>query len=168
MIFIRSRSNIHLYGMGSSLTDERATLSGHNVYYIHGQFHIKSLNIKWIKLFFRNISQYSSNLPHSAFISIRPKPLIQQLLYPSKCHTLPWPFCLYHRQVRDRMELIFTVIFLLYCCLSFNRCHSLCLYCNMMGEFSITLSSLIGLWPCWWVRDEKEEEWEDPKSFYRV
>lgn len=131
--------------MRPGLTDERANLSRHSVYYIHGHFHLKSLNVKQTKMFFGNISQRSSNLPHSAFISIGPKPLIHQLLHPSKCHTLPWPFCLYHRQVRDRMELIFTVFFLLYCCLSFNRCHCLCLYCNIMGEFSITLSSLIGL-----------------------
>lgn len=26
--------------------------------------------------------------------------------------------------------------------------------------FYISLSSLIGLWPCQWVRDEREQEWE--------
>lgn len=126
--------------------------------------------VECIEQFFGNISQHSSNLPRSAIISIELRRLTQQLLepYPNQPRTLPCHI-LYNRQVRDRMELTFTVFFLLYRCLTFNRCRSLCLYCNMMGDsFSITLSSLIGPRPCRWVRDEKEEEWEDPKSFFRV
>lgn len=76
---------------------------------------------------------------------------------------------LYNRQVTDRMGLTLTAFFLLYCCLTFNRRRCLCLYCNITGDsFSIALSSLIGPMPCRWVRDEKAEEWEDPKSFFRV
>lgn len=127
-------------------------------------------NVKCIKFFYGNISKQSLKItPFCNYIYIESKTLIQHLIQPHSdkdTHTLPWPFCMYHRQVRDRTELTFTVFFLLYCCLSFNRCHSLCLYCNMMGEFPIILSSQTGPEPRWWMRDEKKVEWEDLKVFW--
>lgn len=88
------------------------------------------------------LMETASNLDHSALIST-------QLRRPAQRHPASY-------STTERTELIFTGLSPLCRYPTFIRCCSLCLYCNKMGDlFSITLSSLIGLWPCWWVRDEK-------------
>lgn len=116
----------------------------------------------WLNGWSTETNLTSNSILKSAIKHKAPRHLTQQLLYSS--HILTPSTYVPHTVTQT--EYNFIVLFLLHRCLIFNRCCCLCAVERGETLFVLLCPSLIGPWPCRWVRDakEEEEEWEDPKS----